>query len=352
MYISSKLADERFDPEKPAGGYEWWYFDAISLDNNWSIVIIFYEGNPFSPEYIQHDGNKPSDHPAVSISLYHRGKCEYYSFLEYKSGKFHWDDEETTASIGTNFFKREEAGGLVEYELLMSQSLASGHSIEIKIKFLSEIPSEELLNEQEEGLHKWNLLQPRAKVTGSITVNGRTGKRNIGFSGTGYHDHNVGYEPMKDSFDDWYWGRFHFKDSTLIYYLMNQDGKEQKKGWLISQREGKVIDVLEKSELHSHQKTLLGINSARKIILSGSKTEVNVQQSRLLDNGPFYQRFMSDCIMNTDKGIASATGITEYIKPAKIYEQKYWWMINMRLRYLNKKPHWVQRSKGFYELTW
>ncbi len=352
MNISSKLSDERFDPEKPPGGYEWWYFDAISLDKNWSVVIIFYEGNPFSPEYIQYSDHSPADHPAISVSLYHKGKCEYYSFQEYKSGKFHWNDEEQTVSLGTNFFRREEAGGLVEYELLINQALASGHTIEAKLKFLSETCDEDLIEESEEELHRWNLLQPRAKVTGSVNINGRKGKRSIGFTGTGYHDHNVGYEPMKDSFDDWYWGRFHFKRSTLIYYLMNQDGKEQKKGWLIDQKEGKVIDLLEEHELLDHQKTLLGLNSARKLKLTGKQTEVSIQQSTILDNGPFYQRFLSECIMNNGSEISSATGISEYIKPGRIYDEKYWWMINMRLRYLAKKPHWVQRSKGFYELTW
>ena len=352
MNISSKLSDEPFDPEKPQGGYEWWYFDAISLDKNWSLVIIFYEGNPFSPEYIQQSDHKPGDHPAISVSLYHKGKCEYYSFLEYKAGKFHWDNEEQAVSIGTNFFRRQEAGGLLEYELLINQAQASGHTIEAKLKFLSETIPDDLIEESKDELHKWNLLQPRAKVTGSINVNGRKGKRNIGFSGTGYHDHNVGYEPMKDSFDDWYWGRFHFPDKTLIYYLMNQEGKKQKKGWLIDHKQSKVIDVLEKYELKHHQKTLLGINSARKLTLAGEHSEITIQQSTLLDNGPFYQRFLSECILNSDSGISSSTGITEYIKPERIYEQKYWWMINMRLRYLQKKPHWVQRSKGFYELTW
>lgn len=352
MNISSKLSDEHFDPEKPPGGYEWWYFDAISLNKNWSLAIIFYEGNPFSPEYIQHSSNLPGDHPAVSVSLYHKGKCEYYSFMEYKSGKFHWDEEEMTASVGTNFFRRSEAGGLLEYELLLNQSLASGHAIDIRLKYLSEILSEDLVEEKDEERHYWNLLQPKAKVTGSVKVNGRTGKRSIGFSGTGYHDHNTGHEPMKESFNEWYWGRFHFDDKTLIYYLMMQQEKEQKRAWLINHKERKVVEVLEDYSLQDHQKTLFGINSARKLILSGSEFEATIQQTVLLDNGPFYQRFLSDCIIKTPSEVVSAKGISEYIKPARIYDQKYWWMVHMRLRYLNRKPHWVQRSKGFYELTW
>lgn len=53
MNISTDHLDENPFPNKPSGGYEWWYFDALSEDRNWFFVIIFYQGNPFSPEYIR-----------------------------------------------------------------------------------------------------------------------------------------------------------------------------------------------------------------------------------------------------------------------------------------------------------
>ena len=45
-------------------------------------------------------------------------------------------------------------------------------------------------------------------------------------------------------------------------------------------------------------------------------------------------------------------GISEYIKPSRIAHSKYWWLVNMRLRYLSKKPHWVQKSRLLYPRTW
>ena len=53
MYIRSKLSSELPHKKEIPGSYEWWYFDAMSADKKWAIVIIFYEGNPFSPAYIK-----------------------------------------------------------------------------------------------------------------------------------------------------------------------------------------------------------------------------------------------------------------------------------------------------------
>ncbi len=72
MNISTDHLDENPFPNKPSGGYEWWYFDALSKDGNWSFVVIFYQGNPFSPEYIRNikkNSTDPDEFPGVSISI-------------------------------------------------------------------------------------------------------------------------------------------------------------------------------------------------------------------------------------------------------------------------------------------
>ncbi|WP_322570634.1 hypothetical protein [Rhodohalobacter sp.] len=55
-----------------------------------------------------------------------------------------------------------------------------------------------------------------------LAVRGKKVEQDITFSGIGYHDHNIGQEPMKESFRDWYWGRYHFEEFTLVYYLMQK----------------------------------------------------------------------------------------------------------------------------------
>lgn len=354
MNISSKLTDEQIYPEKPSGGYEWWYFDALSADQEWGIVVIFYQGNPFSPRYIKGiHGFNPENYPAISISLYKEEKHEYYGFEEFTEADFNFQGSPFSIVVGENQLQRAQDKVEVTYNLTLDQELDSGHFLKGELTFKSPLISEQLMNQSSEGdRHFWNLIAPIAEVNGNLEVDGKSGHSAIEFKGKGYHDHNTGHEPMKDSFKDWYWGRVHFKDSTLIYYVMNQLDSQQYKAWLIDSTNQEVIDTFDEIQLTAKSRSLLGLKSAKKIILKSSAHEITIQQSVTVDDGPFYQRFYCDAIVNGQGSVEASSGISEYIVPGRIYSEKYWWMVRMRLRYKDEKPHWVQRSKRFYEWTW
>jgi carotenoid 1,2-hydratase len=355
MNISTKIEDEFIDSDKPRKGYEWWYFDAISADKKWSIVLIFYQGNPFSTNYIEGKYTKKSEeYPAVSVSVYKNGKAEYYSFLEFPKSQFLYDDEDDIhLSIGGCAFHRKTLADTIEYELNLNQTLESSHSIVGKLKFISNRTSGSLIESVSKGdKHYWNLLQPRCKVVGSFKISGKTDAYHVGFHGDGYHDHNVGHEMMSESFKDWYWGRFHFPKYTIVNYIMNGYESKQHKAWLISRDNQELVGFFDKITLENQKKTLLGLESFRDINLSGLLGNLKIRNSRVLDNGPFYQRYLSEAEFTDVGGTQSAIGISEYIHPKRIEEEKFWWMVRMRLRYLREKPHWVQKSKMFYEWTW
>jgi carotenoid 1,2-hydratase len=82
-------------------------------------------------------------------------------------------------------------------------------------------------------------------------------------------------------------------------------------------------------------------------------SSVLVQQNRLLDNGPFYRRYLSDAFIHQEgQGVQKATGISEYIYPGRIYAKWFWPFVDMRIRYHNEPPHWVQKSGRLYRWTW
>ncbi|XWN38307.1 MAG: hypothetical protein ROO71_05070 [Balneola sp.] len=356
MNISTDYKDENPFPNKPSGGYEWWYFDALSNDGNWAFVVIFYQGNPFSPKYIQNIKKKcsgPDDFPAVSISIYNRNKTEFYSFVEYSADDFNWNKETNLCSIGPHSFTRSKEGSKIIYSLNLNDNLPSGHSINASLKFISnEIVGTSVDSKNSNEHHFWNLIQPKAEVSGTIEIKGKSGFQKIAFNGSGYHDHNVGLEPMKEDFKDWYWGRYHFKNSTLIYYVMNRVNEKQYKAWLISNENGEIIDEFSSVDTEGFLRNMFGLSSARKITLKSVGSEVTVQAALPLDDGPFYQRFLGQAVMHKDGKVSAAEGISEYIYPENIYSRKFWPAVKMRLRFASKKPHWVQKFKMFYEWTW
>lgn len=362
MQILSDYRKDHVTPDKKPGAYEWWYFDAIDPESGYAFVVIFYQGNPFSNRYIramEQEGEepaKPENFPAVSISIYKGDEVVYYSFSEYDSVRARFDQDRPKLQIGNHFLDLEQEGEQLLYRLELNETLVCGDRIEAKLEFSS--PKEGLsfhngINPGQSAGHAWNLVQPRAKVRGEILIfeDGIPGHE-IDFQGTGYHDHNTGQEPMKDEFRDWYWGRFHFPDHTLIYYVMNRKEEAQHRAWLLDNN-STIVSEYQEASLSDRNLTLFGLNPAHKIVLQHEQSRILVQQSRLLDNGPFYRRYLSDAFLNLDGGtVQKSRGISEYIYPGRIYWKLYWPFVDMRIRYQNEPPHWVQKSRTLYRWTW
>lgn len=368
------LSDNRMDKPVP-GSYEWWYFDAVSHDGELSFVIIFYDGNPFSRRYIESlESSKKetaSSFPAISVSVYRHGKPLYYSFLEHESESHHIQNNPLLFQIGQDCFQSEQTREHLTYRVTLNQKLDSGHSIKAELLFSSELSNDlnglkSLLTESafksntekaHDDYHVWNLIQPRAEVKGQFEID----KRNYLFNGIGYHDHNTGYEPMRESFQEWYWGRIHFKESTFIYYLMfHNDGSNEMRGWLqknlkdqINNSATETIKEVKSQSLNHKKTSLFGLSSYRKLEFKAPEFDILIQQDQIIDSGPFYKRWISSAELKMkDQPLEKVDGITEYIKPSRIYNRQFWPLVNMRIRYLSENHHWVQGSKILFPWTW
>lgn len=356
--------DKRTVKTKP-GGYEWWYFDGVDTDEVYRFVIIFYEGNPFSTRYIKRVKERhrsqdsfPAEHPAVSISIYENDETIYYGFTEYEKKESEFDPSFADLRIGHHQMNSDVEDGKLIYTLNLKERLPSGDRIVGQVEIKSESTPDDLLGKYEPEIaegHYWNLVQPRGHVEAHFKIFGRNEPpKTIKFTGLGYHDHNLGEEPMRNEYLNWYWGRFHFDTGTLVYYLMDRKDKSQKKAWLISPDNQQVLQVFENISLEDFGRNVFGLKSARRILLSNENAQITIQQTTPIDNGPFYQRFDSDAFLNIpEKDIMEvAHGLSEYIRPDRIYWRVFWPLLNMRIRYKNESPHWVQQSKNLYRLTW
>lgn len=349
--------------EEHPGGYQWWYFDAGSASGKYHFVVIFYRGNPFSTRYItaleSRKGSdlNPSEYPGISMSVYEDGIPIYYSFAEFEETDCTVLTEENKSQlkIGPHCIEMEEGGEGVIYTLHLEEQLPCGDELDAQLQFKGhDNDGTERSNNTED--HFWDLVLPRAKVEGTINLSLEESRdREISFSGMGYHDQNAGREPLKDTFDDWYWGRFHFPSATLIYYVMNQvDGTTQSRAWLLHPDTNEVMEDLQEISLGDKSWSAFGLRSSRKLRLRFEQSQIQVQQSALVDNGPFYQRFLSEAFLSIPaEGVLESTkGISEYIYPERIHRRMFWPLVNMRIRQASGKPHWVQRWKRLYRWTW
>ncbi|WP_421774814.1 hypothetical protein [Gracilimonas sp.] len=355
MNISTDVRHITPDFNKSFGGYEWWYFDGLSEDGRQGFVIIFYQTNPFSTQYIRDlEGDEPKNisYPAISVSVYKNGETVYYSFLEYGKDDFEWGEDNKKLSVKNDSFSynldRKENG----FKITLNQKLPSGHKVEGTISGKGAVANKSLIRSSSEDRHSWNLLFPQVSVETKLNMVGKNGEEELSFSGSGYHDHNTGQEPMKESFRDWYWGRYHFKDFTLVYYLMQKQNNEQFEAWLIDRENQQVLEKFTDAEISYFSRNWFGLKSARKIELKSGQVTVNIQCRNKIDDGPFYQRFNSNCVVRYNEQVHAAHGFSEYIYPSNIYNRIFWPLVKMRLNDDQRQPHWVQKSRLMYPWTW
>ncbi|MCC5925220.1 MAG: hypothetical protein JJU41_01555 [Bacteroidetes bacterium] len=367
MKITSSLQEDISVKKTDTGSYEWWYFDARDHKGEYQIVVIFYEGCPFSSKYIRNQDKQPDQpaakadrYPAISISVYKNGKTIYYSMSEYAPSDASFHRDMVSVKIGEHTMEAliDENDQLV-YSIRLNEVLPGGDRISAMLRFSSPKPNPDLWKEvrgehSANSAHKWNLVQPLANVKGVLSLNRNDNfEKPIIFEGVGYHDHNIGSEPMRKSFDDWYWGRIHFNEFTLVYYVMNKHDGQDYGAWLISIDNQKITDVSANIRIDGENVNAFGLSSARRLVFEFSKLSITVLCNQIIDNGPFYMRFKSEARLRYHgKDEEISFGLSEYIKPRRIHYRIFWPMVHMRYRYAADKPHWVQRSAMLYRWTW
>jgi carotenoid 1,2-hydratase len=368
-----KTADYRLDistRKTEPGSYEWWYFDGRDYNGEYQFVVIFYEGCPFSSKYMRqqkrypdHESAKAARYPAVSISIYKNGKPIYYSMSEYASTDSDFNRDEVKLRIGKNTMEALVEHDQLVYALRLEETLPGGDRISAMLRFVSPMPNCSIWEQADDNHkaeiavgHSWNLVQPSARVKGMISISTVTkNEKPIIFDGVGYHDHNLGFEPMKNEFRDWYWGRAHFDDFSLVYYVMNTVNGRNYGAWLFTPDNQSIIASASEVRIDGANMNAFGLNSCRRIEFNFTAFSIMVYMRNLIDNGPFYQRFKCEAIVKHGENEPlqeAAYGISEYIKPSRIHSRIFWPLVHMRYRYAFEKPHWVQKSPFLYRWTW
>lgn len=364
--LSSVNEDIRHEKPGP-GGYEWWYFDAIDQSGTYRLVIIFYDGIPFSLDYIdackKAKGGKQilaENHPGISISVYEKDKPVFYDLSEYPPGKCTFSSEEPSVVIGKNKLHALTDDDIVTYILELDEELPGGDHLKGTITFSGKMIPDKLapktLNPKK-NRHVWNLVLPKAKVSAEITLQTRIAEaKDIIFTGNGYHDHNYGYVPVYNTFRDWYWARFHFEKFSLVVYAQN-DEKERHQAWLIEDKTGRIAGTFTDFIFEDLSVNAFLLAANRRILISGEDKkdpDIQIFLDKKLDSGPFYMRFAADAILHLPElnKVEKSVGLAEYIYPSRMKWKIFWPLVRMRFRVIGRKPHPVQKSPRLYRWTW
>ncbi len=341
MQILSSLQADIWHNLKEPGSYEWWYFDAITHDERYSIVAIWFSGFPFSPYYLQRlrtwkrNGSKPNgyhgafpnplEHTAFSFSLYADG-AEVLNFIKEGDATFFEASLETPfARFEQNWFAYDELRNRfvlhIEFEMP-----ARRKRVRAGLYFTPRIELAEDFGELSSGTgeHTWVLVAPSMDVCGTVEVwDGLKSEHyNIAFHGNGYHDHNFGRVPMDTDIENWYWGRAHSKKHDLVYYIISYKDEQRKPFTFLYLTENGTTIILKNClsiTEHELEQNLISPRYGKRLTMDSDSCHFSIEHLKGLDIGPFYMRFYSRFVLKLENGRGVVmTGISEFLHPERL----------------------------------
>lgn len=331
MQVSFGHNDDVFHNLRKNGSYEWWYFDGVSTDSEYSFVIIFFVGIPMSATYITSYTNKdfpldPMENCGISVNLYHKNK-RIFTTLQEGTGKER--DFSLTKCQGVfranSFSYNEETSS---YILTIDTSNEDSPST-LKGNFTFNIPSVIESTHCDPTDHLWTLVAPRATFSASIEVYEYKQKvLQEQINGFAYHDHNCGVEPLHLHFSQWYWGNIHSEKYSLVFYdvLAFQDRNCEATVTLSTDDSFEQLNVIDVKYSHLRISSM-GIRYATQysflcISKSGQKIQIDIQKKRIKEQGPFYLRFAITAEVHFDSEIyKDFVGIAEYMDAQTLHKQ-------------------------------
>ncbi|MDO8906730.1 carotenoid 1,2-hydratase [Hydrogenophaga sp.] len=261
----------------PAGGYLWWYIDALSDDGAFGLSIIAFVGSVFSPYYAwarrgtpKHPIN-PDNHCALNVALYSAG-AKRWSMTE--RGASHNHRNRHHFQIGPS-------------ELVWHNDALTIHIDEVcaplprRIRGTVTLHPSQLFNFSTPldatGRHRWGPLGPHARVEVNLQHPAQK------WQGHGYLDSNEGDEPVERAFTEWDWSRSQMKDgSTAVIYDV-EPGKAT--GTLLALRFGTDghVKPFEAPPLQGLPRTAWRLQRRM-------RSDAPVCMVQQLEDTPFYQR--------------------------------------------------------------
>lgn len=297
------------------GAYEWWYVDALSADGKWGVVVILFRGMPMSPTYLH---NPSHMHAGCAVSVYHNGARLAFSFTEQPLASASYASDEVRVQMEGASIVVDEKGHLMASVEMPCD--ADGRRVAVTLTGQSTRSTDPVPTDLSER-HAWVLARPRMQAKASIKLmEGSAVVVDHMFETIGYHDHNLGVRAMHHDFTDWYWGRVHCPDRTIVFLSTPRSTDTTHEVYEID--DAGVPTPWHDVEI-TYGKTFIttmGLLCSRHITLRGISPitgphEVICTNSVACEDSPFYQRYLSDWYID---GMAVGKGMSEYMNVARM----------------------------------
>jgi carotenoid 1,2-hydratase len=326
--------------------------DLIDQAGNGAVCIWSY-GLPFLPGLASRARGgspvPPASRPSWTLSVFKDGKPDFYLLSELDPSECVWDPEQGYWRFGDTHFRSTITGDRVALEIEY-QATAPGLPGTLRGSLCASGPRRQSEPEKaRQADHSWEPLTLGA-ATGQLQIH--CGDYEAKLSGRAYYDRNAGDRPLHAlGIQDWYWGRFPFKERELVVYLlMGEEGSDQHY----------VLEIDRHGELHHWPEASLAVERwARSTIRSRYPQRLRVQAADQepveitlqppMDDSPFYRRFVARC----SHAGSSTLGVFEHVLPHEIDPGWMRPLVQMRIHHTSRPNSiWLPLFSGPQSGRW
>lgn len=310
-------------------GYEWWYYDCVSEDSEYSVVLIFFRDIPMLPKCINERSTsiqkRHNSFDGLSINVYHKKKKIAQKLIWSTRHHTCFDEESETVSF---------LGNTVSHHLntyAINVDIDTGNDSRRIVFYANLLNENSYVNVGERinpAVHTWLAIAPVMFGECHLEIwDGGARKIQTTFSAHAYHDHNVGALPVFREFHSWYWGKVVCDYCTFVYYYVPAKNEQQLLQWAcIFEKKSNNCMILRDVVVQEYTMSLTytGLRYCKKMVVTGftnnnDAVELTVLQNYTVENGPFYIRFASIATLKINSTVFTDThAIGEYFHAKRL----------------------------------
>lgn len=344
------------------GGFTWFYVDLVD-DQGRGATLIWSWGLPFLPGYAQSARagrpELPINRPSVNLVVYEGGRERFYLLSELAPEQCAWGEDGRSWRLGGCSFSWTDTPGAAgtgpTRELIADLDLAlpTGGRATGQLRLsgpLRRDPSESAAPTDPDGNHVWAPMIAAAR--GALEL--RTPGGDLRVEGRGYHDRNSATRPLHElGVQSWLWGRVALPGRDLIFYrLISSTPGQAPRDLVVEIAADGSCRVSEDAGLREGglRRSLWGLTWPSTVTFADPDGRpVHVEVDSLLDNGPFYHRYLLRGRCDGEQG----SGIGENLVPDRVDTDLLRPLVRMRVhRAAGPNSMWLPLFSGDTDGRW
>jgi carotenoid 1,2-hydratase len=307
------------------GGFTWFYVDLVD-DQGRGATVIWSWGLPFLPGYAQaaRAGRPevPIGRPSVNVVVYGGGRERFYLLSELPPEECEWGADGRSWRLGgCSFTWTDTAGegpgptrmlhGILDLALPTGGRVTG--ELQVSGALRCDLPGGG--TSDSESTHLWTPMLAASR--GVLELNTPGGALRI--EGRAYHDRNSATRPLQElGIQSWWWGRLALPGRDLIFYRLTPSAAG-------SAPRDLVVEIAADGSCRVRDEAGLQVGRLRRSTWGLRRPTgaafpdpdgcpVQVDISAVLDNGPFYQRYLLRGRCGADEGY----GVGENLVPDRV----------------------------------